>query len=231
MNWFDKIVLTLKKQKYKRRHSRISFSQEGEDMVLAELLSERTNGTYVDLGAYHPLKFSNTYHFYLRGWKGINIEARPQSMELFKLYRPRDINLEIAVSDTKQDLLYYMFDEPALNGFIEDLSKTRDTNSNFNIISTTKISTLPLCEILDKYLSPGQQIDFMSIDVEGMDYKVLLSNNWTKYRPQYVLVEDIHSTTLEDSITSETAIFLKQQNYALICRTQRTLFFKNLSQA
>jgi FkbM family methyltransferase len=227
MNFPEKILLKLKKTKYTNKYSRLSFSQEGEDMVLAELLHGKKNGTYVDVGAYHPMKFSNTYHFYLKGWKGINIEARPHAMDLFNLYRPNDINLEIAVSDTKQELTYFMFDEPALNGFSSDLSKDRDTNTSFNIVSEIKMTTMPLSEILDMYL-PGNNIDFMSIDVEGMDYKVLISNNWSKYRPTYVLVEDIKSTNLAGSLNSETANFMKQQNYELLCRTQRTMFFKTM---
>ncbi|MFA7355121.1 MAG: SAM-dependent methyltransferase, partial [Sulfurimonadaceae bacterium] len=71
-----------------------SYSQEGEDMILRRLFEQQPNGFYVDVGAHHPKRFSNTYFFYKKGWRGINIDAMPNSMELFNKIRPRDINIE-----------------------------------------------------------------------------------------------------------------------------------------
>ena len=58
-----------------------SFSQEGEDLVLARIFEGKKNGFYVDIGAHHPTRFSNTHYFYRRGWSGINIDAMPGSMK------------------------------------------------------------------------------------------------------------------------------------------------------
>ncbi len=57
--------------------------------------------------------------FYNQGWRGINIDARPGSMKLFDKLRKRYINLEIAVSDIKEELKSFTFKEPALNGFLK----------------------------------------------------------------------------------------------------------------
>ena len=68
-------------------------------MLLRHLLgSDKMDGFYVDVGAFHPTLFSNTYFFYLNGWRGLNIEARPGSKQLFDKLRPKDINVEIGVS-------------------------------------------------------------------------------------------------------------------------------------
>ena len=72
----------------------LSCSQFGEDMIVRHLLADVPIGFYVDIGAHHPVYYSNTYHFYCRGWRGINVDARTGSMELFNLLRPRDINVE-----------------------------------------------------------------------------------------------------------------------------------------
>ena len=53
-----------------------SYSQEGEDMVLKRIFDKQTKGFYIDVGAHHPKRFSNTYNFYLKGWKGINIDMQ-----------------------------------------------------------------------------------------------------------------------------------------------------------
>jgi hypothetical protein len=80
-------------------------------------------GFYVDVGAHHPLRFSNTYLFYKKGWRGINIDATPGSMKLFNKIRPEDTNIESPVSNTHRKMSYYIFDEPALNSFSSKLSK------------------------------------------------------------------------------------------------------------
>ncbi len=75
-----------------------SYSIEGEDRIVRSLFWEkRDTGFYVDVGAHHPFRFSNTYLFYTQGWRGINIDATPGSMRAFKKHRPRDINLEIGI--------------------------------------------------------------------------------------------------------------------------------------
>ena len=81
-----------------------SYSQEGEDIILARIFGKQQNGFYVDVGAHHPYRFSNTYFFYKRGWKGINIDAMPGSMKIFNKYRPRDKNIEAGISDTKKKI-------------------------------------------------------------------------------------------------------------------------------
>ena len=107
-----------------------SYSQEGEDMILRRLFEKQQTGFYVDVGAHHPKRFSNTYFFYKKGWRGINIDAMPDSMIPFNKIRPRDINIEKPVSDKKQVLTYYAFNEPALNGFSKELSDTRSNKNN-----------------------------------------------------------------------------------------------------
>lgn len=165
-----------------------SYSQEGEDLILSRYFGDKKDGFYVDIGAHHPFRFSNTYIFYKKGWSGMNIDAMPGSMKLFRKFRKRDINLEIAVSDKSEELTYYAFEEPALNGFSKELSEGV-RSKKYKILFTKKILTETLESILDRYLFSKQEIDFLSIDVEGLDYKVLKSNNWNKYRPKIVLVE------------------------------------------
>lgn len=66
-------------------HAKLSFSQEGEDMLLDRFFMNQKDGFYVDVGAHHPERFSNTNYYYLRGWRGINIEADPSLMKEFVL--------------------------------------------------------------------------------------------------------------------------------------------------
>src|SRR5437879_2682243 len=102
-----------------RRLSNVCFGQEGEDLILDRLMGGRTKGFYVDIGAHHPIRFSNTYLFSKRGWHGINVDAEPGSMALFRKMRPRDINIESGVGERAGTMLFYRFNEPALNTFDE----------------------------------------------------------------------------------------------------------------
>ena len=70
---------------YLNSHENIYFSQEGEDVILRRIFEDQKNGFYIDIGAHHPKRFSNTYYFYDRGWEGINIDATPGSMKFFKI--------------------------------------------------------------------------------------------------------------------------------------------------
>ena len=202
-----------------------SYSQEGEDMILRSLFEETKKGFYIDVGAHHPKRFSNTFFFYKKGWRGINIDAMPNSMKSFDKIRPRDINLEVPISDKKQKLKYYMFNEPALNGFSGELAEKRNGKNHYKIISEKKMETSTLEEILKKHLSHGQEIDFMSIDVEGLDLQVLKSNNWKRFRPKFVLIE-ILGSSIKDITNSKEYKYLAEFGYEIFAKTVNTVIFQ-----
>ncbi len=204
-------------------YSREAYGQVGEDIVTNFLVGDKSEGFYVDVGAHHPQRYSNTYFFYQRGWRGINIDALPGSMALFQTLRPRDINLEMGISGARDTLTYYSFDEPAVNGFSRELSESRD--GKFKLLGQTEIQTYPLSEILDQHLPPGQAIDFLSVDVEGLDYEVLQSNDWTRYRPNVVLIEDLAIITLADLHASPLTQLMKSYGYTPCSQCIHTLFY------
>lgn len=206
-----------------------SYSQEGEDRVLSVLLfklhgSRHINdGFYVDVGAHHPHRFSNTCLFYKRGWHGINIDAMPGSMSAFKRRRPRDINLECGVGRNAETLRFYVFNEPALNTFNESLAKAR-CNNVWHIKSIIEVPVLPLSEILKKNVPKGQRIDFFSVDVEGFDLDVLQSNDWQEYRPLVVLVETL-GLSFENLASDPVTEYLHSLGYVVYSKTVNTTFF------
>ena len=211
---------------YKYEFHSVSFAQEGEDIILDNIFEGKINGFYVDVGAHHPQRLSNTYYFYLKGWTGINIDAMPHSMKKFNDLRPNDVNLEIPISRSPSDLTYYKFDESALNSFSSDLSKKRDIQTKYKIIEEIQLKTKTLAKVLDEHLPSNQKIDFLSIDVEGLDYEVLQSNNWGKYQPQVILVEDLELENITKVDSSKVYTFLVDKGYVLIAKTIRTLIFK-----
>lgn len=201
-----------------------SYSQEGEDMVLRRIFENRETGFYVDVGAHHPQRFSNTYFFYKKGWSGINIDAMPGSMNLFNLLRPRDINLEVAVSKERKEMTYYMFNEPALNTFDQKLACER-TNDKYYVVEKKMIFTRTLKEIFSESLS-SNKITFLDVDVEGLDLDVIQSNDWDTYRPEYVLVEAYGANFCEVQ-NSDLYKFMINQKYDFFGKTVLTIIFKD----
>lgn len=205
----------------------LSFSQEGEDLILARYFENRAKGFFIDIGAHHPKKYSNTYKFYKTGWRGINVDAMPGSMELFKAIRPYDINLEMPVSDESTTLTYFIFNETALNTLDPNEANLKNNTNGYKIVQKLELKTTRLDELLSKYLPKNiVNIDFMTIDVEGLDLQVLKSNDWIKYRPELILVEELRTDLETVMLKSPVFAFMKEQGYSLICRSYNTSFYK-----
>ncbi len=195
-------------------------------MILRRLFEGRKVGFYVDVGAHHPKRFSNTFLFYKKGWRGINIDAMPGSMRLFNKWRARDINLEIGVAYKSDTSDYYIFNEPALNGFSADLSRMREQASDsYHVKEVIKVKVYPLREILARHLGINQ-IDFLSVDVEGLDLQVLQSNDWSQYRPSFVLVEILKSS-LHDLGNDPIVQFMAKHDYVIYAKQVNTAFFQD----
>jgi FkbM family methyltransferase len=201
-----------------------SYSQEGEDILIKNLFPFDYVGFYVDVGAYHPMEYSNTYYFYRRGWRGINIDAMPGSMNLFRKHRKRDINLELAIADEKKSITYHQFNDPALNTFSEQHKEAAFESGKFHVISTVEVQTSTLEEVFNIWLPANTMIDLLDIDVEGYDLKVLRGNNWEKHRPKIILVESLRFEGNDNDDTQITN-YLSVFGYLLIAKTIRTLIF------
>lgn len=194
------------------QHAQLTFSQFGEDLVVSSLPGfDKIDGYYVDIGAFHPIRLSNTYFFHRKGWKGINVEPNPKQFPLFEKARKADINLNLAISASPGTLNFICEDQ---------FSRISSTDSTDNNPTTTKVRTETLSRILDDHLPPNQQIDFLSVDCEGHDLVVIESNDWTRYRPKVILVEE-HGALEE----SEVYQFLIAQSYSFYVRVGLTLIF------
>jgi FkbM family methyltransferase len=170
-----------------------SFSQYGEDRILEQLFLDETDGFYVDVGAFHPVMWSNTFLLYRRGWRGITVEPNPSGRIQLERRRPRDITLPYAISDEE--------------GRVEFLIKGLFSGINDESYLWSKdgrpitVPTRTLASILSEYVPSGRTIDLLSIDCEGHDLKVLRSNDWERFRPRVVLVESIKCSTVSDFMT------------------------------
>jgi FkbM family methyltransferase len=215
-------------REYRTRYGQRTYSQEGEDLFLLRYFDAKRAGFFVDVGAHHPYRFSNTYMLYQRGWRGVNIDAMPGSMLKFQRHRPRDINIEAAIGLVPGSATYYMFNEPALNTFDQALAAQRQSPP-WKLINQVTLPVLPLADILAKAVPPGQRIDVLTVDVEGHDLNVLRSNDWTRFRPQVVLAETL-GRRLDDLKADPVVMFLESLGYALAAKTYNTTFMIDASE-
>jgi len=201
----------------------ISYSQEGEDVVLRRFVGE-SKGFYVDLGAHHPQRFSNTYYYYKLGWNGINVDADPDLIEEFNIERPNDINISTGIGEPSEDLTFYVFNERAVNTFDKKLATMREGIKGWKIVERRTVPVVSIVELLDKHLPRKKIIDFMTVDIEGKDLEALRTNDWEKYRPRFLLIEcyDMDSITDERNKIIE---YLAEQEYITVARTYLTNIF------
>lgn len=201
-----------------------SFAQSGEDIMADAELGRQEKGFYVDVGAYHPKLFSNTYLFYKRGWNGICVDPNPLMDDLFDLVRPRDVFLNLGVAEKDDVQEYVMFDDGAANTFVDTQVNNNVKKAGRTVTGRKLIYVMPLYAILDEYVPKGQKIDLLSVDVEGMDLSVLKSNNWRKYSPKVVICEDLNFE-VEKADKSEVLRYLKSKGYRLTAKTPYSLIF------
>ena len=86
---------------------RKSYAMDGEDAAINVFNKKTEKGFYVDIGAHHPIQRNNTHLLFKKGWEGINIDVNKFSIDLFNFLRPRDLNLQIAVSDKEGEISFF----------------------------------------------------------------------------------------------------------------------------
>ena len=219
------------------RHGRSCFGQFGEDVCLQNYFAAkawRENGRYgdydampagfyVDVGANDPVLNSNTHWFYERGWNGINVDALPAFKAYFDSERERDVNIHAAVSDEEKDVVFYAWpDQPVFSTVSPELARER--SEKLGKPEEVRLRTRRLETILAQHLPAGQQIDFLSVDVEGHDLAVLRSNDWVRYRPELVVVES-DERRVEGVMGSDMTVFMAEHDYRVGYWIQPSVIF------
>lgn len=190
------------------RDAMVSFSQCGEDRVVASHLAQLPEkGIVVDIGAYHPFRFSNTFLFHLMGWKCVSVDANPESVALLEKVRPTDTNVCALVSDRQETLKYFSFAEGAWNTTREgavSLLEGREQGGT-KLVAASELEAVPIMELLDRTVG-GNNIDLLDIDVEGMDTRLLLGIDFSRHAPAVILVEiqpqELEKPEIKDHLAS-----------------------------
>lgn len=187
----------------------VSFAQNFEDVMLWRALKHVVDGFYVDVGAYAPVADSVTEAFYERGWHGINIEPQPDLFAAFLESRPRDLNLNVAISDREGNATLNVVGGTGLSTLNDEEASARSDQGHAVIQVEVAVQTLR--QVWANHIAPNQAVHFLKVDVEGLEREVLLGGDWQSQRPWVVVIEATRPTSSAPSFEDWQGILLGNQ--------------------
>ena len=214
----------------KIKYKKISYSLNAVDLIIDYIFKDKNIGTYVDVGAQHPISNNNTYLLFKRGWNGINIDLDRKNIDLFNLSRPNDINLNYAISDKEGETDFYFYHESSP---INTLNKKVKEYQKAKISEIKKIKTFTLNNVFKK-INFDKNIDYLNIDVEGYEDKVLSGFDINKYTPSVVSVEyldlkmkklEFKNNNLDNLLNSNIYKYFNDNNYYFVNWLHSDLIF------
>lgn len=169
---------------YQRRGS---YSQHGEDRFILEFFENRKQGTFLDIGASHPFRISNTYLLYQNGWRGVCVDPIPYFEGLYRRWRPEDVFVNTGVGAKNGKLRYFELVPSVLSTFDEKLMRELVNVNRATLARTYDVEVVGINDLLASRF--GCAPDFLSIDVEGLDLEILAAIDFERYRPRLICVE------------------------------------------
>ncbi|PWT81516.1 MAG: methyltransferase FkbM [Acidobacteria bacterium] len=203
------------------RAVRLSFSQFGEDLIIADLaqMLDLRERTYVDVGAFDPLASSNTLLLHKQGWRGVNVDLDQEKIVKFNQKRPEDQNFCACVSDKPSSVMVARYGRTQTNRVVQDLSE-KSLCEELPVSVEKDVRTTTLTSLLDGSRLANRPIGFLNIDCEGGDLRVLQGLDFSRYSPTIIATE-AHNQSEE----ADLAAFLESNGYTLYSKVYITLIF------
>lgn len=208
-----------------------SYSQVAEDLLIAYLLGTTRNLRYIDVGCLWPINHSNTYLFYANDGSGLCIDANPEAVAEFESQRPRDTFLNAAIGAHHGTMTYYVFESPGFNTFSVDRANRLIAQANRKpgraLKETVEVPLITLDAALERVDLPALgdgRLDFISIDVEGLELDVLRGFSFEP-RPTLVVCEQIRRKGKQSADSQELDDLMRERGYSQAAHTGHDVFY------
>jgi FkbM family methyltransferase len=191
-----------------------------------KLLNKKsTTLSYIDLGAWRPIRGSNTYGLYRLGFSGTAVEPNLKIKKLWRIIRPRDKFLAVGCGSGKVGEFHVFDDLAASNTFDKNFAVQIETLQGQKVIRTLKVPLMTLEEIIDEHLKTFPKPFLLDIDIEGLDFEVISNFNFqVNKRPAIILIEDIDPTNKSPQ-RNRISNLLNSHGYNLAARTVATSLY------
>ena len=204
--------------------NRSQYSQWGEDLFISKYFQNKNEGIYLDIGCFHPFMYSNTCLLYKKGWRGINIDINSTAIDLFNIARPKDFNICTTIDKNKKEYKVF-FDHhfSPLNTLNENNYKVYK-NKYFKDVSFRNIKSNTIDEIL--HFTKTKNINFLNIDVEGMDFQILSQIIPNKIKPDLISIETHNVDGSKSQDCDKINDLLSSHDFTTLKRVGPTTLFK-----
>ena len=204
---------------YKEKYyiKRKTYAQQGEDLFIFNYMKKKkiVNGTYVDIGAFHPIKYSNTCLLFNNGWSGLNIDLNQTAIDYFDIVRPKDNNICCAISNKEEKIKVF------INSIFSPINTINKKHAKkFNFVSKNELSYTVKAKKFNSICK--KKFDFLDIDIEGSDFMVLKSINLKYFKPKLICIE-----ILDINYLIKIKKYLIKLNYFFIKRKTSSFFFEH----
>jgi len=202
-----------------------NYAQIGQDVLALKLFFyyPAKNKTFLDIGAFDGIGFSNTRLLFEQGWSGICVEPVMKNYQkLESLYQGTNvITVRAAATEYDGEMELNVATIPWAEDWGSDVSSSSedaiehwpDYNWNKETVPAMTVNT-----IMEK--NNVAHVDFVSIDVEGHEMSVLYGFDLQKYNP-FLLVVEYSSTEERNELTD----YMKHQGYASWVDNGQDIFF------
>ena len=210
--------------RHKSYLKRMQYSQWGEDQFINQFFKDKIDGIYLDIGCFHPVMYNNTCLLHRKGWQGINIDINPTSIDLFNILRPKDTNLCTTINEIKETFEIY-YDDPFSpvntldKQFYENLENKNNKNTKKLFVESKSMKEILNISKIDK------SIDFINLDVEGMDYKILKNINLNQLKPKLISIETHNVDGLKNKDFESIVKLMKESSFSIYKRVGPTTLF------
>lgn len=209
---------------------RLSGSQFGEDLSVLEyfLTIGKPVITYLDIGANHPKLHSNTYLFYRNGSSGVLVDANSKICKKLQKSRAQDKTINVGIASTGRGIMdLTVMDIDGLSTLNPEWKEHILAQGITSETGTQSVKIIGINSLLEEHF-PQLPPDYVSIDIEGMDFEVLKAWDFTRWRPRIICIETGVLTCGKYVRDERFKNLMDQRGYHAIFQTfSNTIFLNN----